>query len=128
MTTPEDCNAKNCTINDESDLGILLRTHIEMEESRLDEGAKRMAQIEQDLRPLTRLYYSVVGASVVISLLIGSLLFIYNDDKEHMKELTNAVYQQGKALEKMIVMHQSLEKDVMRVEKDIEKHHSGKGN
>lgn len=96
----------------------------------LEEGNKRMEKIEEDLRPVKNLYHTVVGASMIGTALVGLLIFIYVNDRETIKTLSESVQRQGLVLEKMIQSHQELEKDTtkefQRFEKTLEKLHGVK--
>lgn len=111
------------------------QNHVKQEEldrkmlnDRLAEGNNRMATIETDLRPLKNLYHAVVGASILGTALITLVLFIYQNDREVIKLVGEAVQKQGIVLERMMIRHEELEKDTqkefLRIEKALEK--SGK--
>lgn len=94
-------------------------------EERFAEGDKRMASIEEDLKPLKKMYYAVLGSAAVGTMLLGTLIYIYNSDKSSIAEavqrqanMQEAIYKQGTAIEKLLQSHQELERDTRR---DIER-------
>jgi hypothetical protein len=110
----------------------LLADHIAKEEANAAANAERMERIEADLRPLRAMYYAVIGAGGVASMLLATLLYIYTADKGAITEMQmsirqaqEAIIKQGGAMEKLLLMHQELERDVRRdverVEKSIER-------
>jgi sensor c-di-GMP phosphodiesterase-like protein len=95
------------------------------ENDKFSAGEKRMEQIERDLRPLRSMYHAVIGSGGVAALLLATVLFIYNNDREQTKELQQAIYRQGVAIERLILSHAELERDyrrdIERVEKAVKK-------
>ena len=106
----------------------MLTTHIECEERRWKEGEDRMNRIEQDLRPLNKIYHAMIGAGTVGGLLIAGLIFVYQEDRGTLRNMVDVVYKQGTALEKLLARHEELERDTakefQRVEKAIERLHA----
>ncbi len=104
-----------------------LRDHIKNEEERLKKGEERMERIEQELRPIAKLYNAFVGASAVLTLLIGVLLWVYLQDRDQMKQQGDAIQKQGFVIEKLILKHEELEKDlkkdISRLDRELEKRH-----
>lgn len=95
---------------------VKLEQHMLLEEQReaegdrkFEEGAERMAKIEEDLQPLKKMYYAVVGSGSVMVLLLGTLLFIYGEDKERLMRMQEVLYKQGTAIEVLIKAHETLE-------------------
>ena len=95
--------------------------HIAEEEERLlleaerrKVGDERMDRIEQDLRPLNRLYWAVMGSGGVGAMLLAVLLFIYSDDRDTQKMMQDLLYKQGVAIEKLIQAQGTLESDLRR--------------
>jgi hypothetical protein len=112
----------------DSDFFVRLEKHMLKEEMREEQdgkkfkaGEERMDKIEQDLRPLRSMYYAVLGSGGVASLLLMTLLFIYSSDREQAKELQQAIYRQGIAIEKLIHSHTELERDYRRDIERVEK-------
>lgn len=98
----------------------------------LEEGNKRMAAIETDLKPLLKLYHAVLGAGTVLFLVGILAAYIYQGDRETAAQQTRAmqtisenVAKQGTVLEKLILRHEELERDTVkefgRIEKQLEK-------
>lgn len=98
---------------------------------KFDEGEKRMARIEEDLRPLKAMYYAVLGCGGVGTFLLMTLLYIYQTDKNDSKQMQEAIYKIATTTEKLVVSHQELEKDyrrdIGRIEKEIETFHNRNG-
>lgn len=99
----------------------LLQNHIDWEEKNSKITNERMERLEQELHPLKKMYFAVVGAGSVLSLLLATLLYIYDSDKRNadamqksIRETQDAIIRQGAALEKMLYMHQELERDLRR--------------
>lgn len=103
------------------------RAHVAKEEEALKKGDERMARIEEELRPIAKLYNAFMGASAVLTMLIGVLLWVYLGDREQIKQQGDALVKQGFVIEKLILKHEELErdlkKDIARIDRDIEKHH-----
>lgn len=98
----------------------------------LEEGNKRMAAIENDLKPLLKLYHAVLGAGTVLFLVGILATYIYQGDREQAAQQTKAmqiisenVAKQGTVIEKLILRHEELEKDtgksIDRIEKQLER-------
>lgn len=99
----------------------ILSDHIIKEEANAKAAADRMQRIEEDLRPLKKMYHAVLGAGAVLGLLLATLLFIYQSDKESIgvmqksiRETQDSILKQGAQMEKLLYMHQELEKDLRR--------------
>lgn len=92
-------------------LTVMLTEHIQNEEDAFDRGEKRMAQIEADLQPIRRMYYAVIGSAGIGTLLLVSLVFIYQNDRTEIRNTQDALYRQGVAIERLLVSHAELEKD-----------------
>ncbi len=111
-----------------------LHLHMVKEEEReqadaekFERGEARMERIEEDLRPLNKMYWAVMGSTVVGTALIGLLIFIYQNDRSDVKAMQDAIYKQGTNIEKLIQSHQELEKDMRReftrIDKEIDRNH-----
>lgn len=95
-------------------LVVMLTDHIEREEDQFRDGAERMERIEQDLQPIKKMYWALMGSSGVMALLLAVLLYIYAEDKHGAKAMQEAIYKQGVAIERLLVSHTELEKDYRR--------------
>ena len=126
---PEDKEARGIAdqiINDPV-FWVRLNNHMQQEEDRFASGDYRMDRIEEDLKPIKKLYNATIGASMVGALLLGTLLYIYHDDKGSLMAMQDAIYKQGIAIERLILSHSELEKDVRndvaRMERNIDRLH-----
>ena len=109
------------------DVLAMLREHIEHEETKFDKGEDRMERIENDLRPIAKMYNAFMGASAVLTFLITVLIWVYMGDRDQLRQQGDAIIKQGFVIEKMILKHEELEKDlkrdVARVEREVERLH-----
>lgn len=102
-----------------------LRMHIKEEEALFKAGDDRMKAIEEDLRPIRKMYWAVVGSATVGLMLLATVVFFYQADRNDFRDMQKVLHKQGSAIEVLISNHQELEKDVRRehsaFERDIEK-------
>jgi hypothetical protein len=106
---------------DDIDLKAILLGHIETEEARFDEGDKRMNRIEQELRPITKMYHAFLGAGMTMGLLLAVLVWVYLSDVKKMTFVTDTLVKQGLVIEKILTKHEELEKDYRREFERVEK-------
>lgn len=118
---PPRTNTSDLTVED------MLRQHVEYEEKRFEEGERRMERIEEDLRPIAKMYNAFLGASAMLSALIALMVWIYMGDRDSMKQMGEAIQKQGSAIERMILKHEELERDMRRdftrVDKELDRVH-----
>lgn len=98
-----------------------LMNHLALEEARQkaeDEkfklGDQRMAAIEEDLKPLKKMYWAVVGCGAVGTALFALLIWVYLEDRSGMKEMQAAILKQGSAIQSLLSSHAELERDTRR--------------
>lgn len=109
MTNPDEANWETFKEH------VRIEEHLHIENNvRLQEGNERMARIEEDLRPLKNLYHAVIGAATVGGLLIGILIYVYQEDRATLKLLGEVLQRQGTTMEKLIQSHQNLERETER--------------
>lgn len=94
---------------------------METEHLKFEAGEERMDRIEEDLRPIKKMYWAVLGSATVGVMLLATLIYIYQSDKGEYrearletKELATAIYKQGTVLERLLTTHQALEQDYRR--------------
>lgn len=110
-----------------------LMNHMGGEEEKFRICEERMARIEEDLRPIKKMYWAVIGSASVGILLLASLLYIYQSDKSEYREgrmetreLASSIYKQGIVLERLFTSHTLLEQDYRRTIDRINKNGGAK--
>ncbi len=116
MSSPVDHNPSDPLV-------MMLTDHIEREENQFKRGEDRMERIEQDLQPIKKMYWALVGSSAVMALLLSTVLYIYSEDKSGARLMQEAIYKQGIAIEKLLQSHTELEKDYRRYQARMEREH-----
>jgi hypothetical protein len=111
---PEERRRHWPTMRDDPEFWLELKNHMAREEDRLKEGETRMDRIEEDLRPIKKMYYALIGSSAIGGFLLMTLLYIYSQDKGDLKDMQQILYRQGTAIEKLLQAHVELEKDFRR--------------
>jgi hypothetical protein len=81
----------------------------------------RMTKIEADLRPLSRMYWAIVGSGAVIGAMLALLVFIYLGDRDAAKQMQLAIYEQGTAIKVMINRLDNLNEHHKALESRVEK-------
>lgn len=66
------------------------------------DNEERLQQIEQDLRPLARMYWAIVGSAGVFGFVLSLLVFIYTGDRDQIKGMQSVLYEQGTAIKVML--------------------------
>ena len=110
-----------------------LMEHMKAEDTKFCAGEERMDRIEEDLRPIKKMYWAVIGSASVGILLLAALIYIYQTDKmeyregrQETKELASAIYKQGVVLERLFTSHTLLEQDYRRTIDRIDKNGTAK--
>lgn len=98
-----------------------LLNHLALEEAReksdhekFERGEARMDKIEQDLRPLNKMFWAVIGSAGVGVALLATVLWIYNNDREQASQMQHVLYEQGAAIKMLLQSHAELERDYRR--------------
>lgn len=81
----------------------------------------RLDQIERDLRPLSRMYWAIIGSSGVFGLTLALLVFIYTGDRDQMKQLQSAIYEQGTVIKVMLNKLENLTEHHNNLERRVER-------
>ncbi len=108
---------KNYGSVEDPEFFIRLDNHIKKEEEDKQEVMDRMDRIENDLRPLSRMYWAILGSGSVAALLLLTLLYIYQEDKGNLSAMQQAIYRQGLAIERLLASQSAMEKDIDRIER-----------
>jgi hypothetical protein len=109
----------------DADFWQRLYNHMTDEDTKFLEGRARMDRIEEDLRPIKKMYWAVVGSAGIGTLMLMLLLYIYAADKAEFKDVQKAILIQGAAIERLMVTQQTLEssyrRDMDRLERGQDK-------
>ena len=95
-----------------------------LDEKRFDDGAKTMKQLADDLAPIKKMYYALLGCATLATAVLGMGAWVYTNDRadakadrQDLKIITSAVSDQSTAIKVLLSRMQDFkeEKDRMRI-------------
>lgn len=99
-----------------------------LDAKRFDDGAKTMKQLADDLAPIKKMYYAVVGCGILGTAMLAMGAYIYSNDRNdakvdrgEMKALAGALTEQSSAIRVMLSRMQDFKEEQDRMRGMLEK-------
>jgi hypothetical protein len=84
-------------------------------DQRIKLGEEMMKTLQEELRPLSRMYHAILGCGAVGTLLCAVVTYIYINDRADSKAMNAAIYTQGIAIQRLLTAQESIERDLTRL-------------
>ena len=98
-----------------------------LDEKRFDDGAKVMKQLAEDLSPVKKMYYALLGCSGFALALLTMGGWIYTNDRMEakadrieLKNIANAVVDQSTSIKVILTRMQDFKEELDRMRKSME--------